>query len=92
MSQPVQRHYSSWSVFHLVGVRRTNRKCFIARLEPVSCVVTYLERDVRHLLAVRDVGLFQRCLKLCAARCGQLVNLSSLATDCGISHVTPHDD
>jgi len=51
-------------------------------------VITYLERDVRQLLAVRDLALFQRFLKLCAARCGQLLNLSSLATDCGISHVT----
>ena len=51
-------------------------------------VATYLERDVRQLLAVRDLGLFQRFLKLCAARSGQLLNLSALAADCGISHVT----
>lgn len=51
-------------------------------------VMTYLERDVRQLLAVRDLSLFQRFLKLCAARTGQLLNLSSLAVDCGISHVT----
>ncbi|MCX7108797.1 MAG: ATP-binding protein [Proteobacteria bacterium] len=51
-------------------------------------VMTYLERDVRQLLAVRDLALFQRFLKLCAARTGQLLNLSSLAVDCGISHVT----
>ncbi len=51
-------------------------------------VATYLERDVRQLLAVRDLALFQRFLKLCAARSGQLLNLSALATDCGISHVT----
>ncbi|MCX7145519.1 MAG: DUF4143 domain-containing protein, partial [Sulfuritalea sp.] len=49
---------------------------------------TYVERDVRQLLAVRELGLFQRFLKMCAARCGQLLNLSSLAADCGISHVT----
>ena len=51
-------------------------------------VATYVERDVRQLLAVRELGLFQRFLKMCAARCGQLLNLSSLAADCGISHVT----
>ena len=51
-------------------------------------IMTYLERDVRQLLAVRDLALFQRFLKLCAARTGQLLNLSSLAVDCGISHVT----
>ena len=51
-------------------------------------VSTYLERDVRQLLAVRDLSLFQRFIKMCAARSGQLLNLSSLAADCGISHVT----
>jgi len=51
-------------------------------------VATYVERDVRQLLAVRELGLFQRFLKMCAARCGALLNLSSLAADCGISHVT----
>lgn len=43
------------------------------------------------LLAVRDLGLFQRFLKLCAARTGQLLNLSALANDCGISHVTARE-
>ena len=51
-------------------------------------VATYVERDVRQLLGVRDLGLFQRFLRLCAARTGQLVNLSALASDCGITHVT----
>lgn len=54
-------------------------------------VATYLERDVRQLLAVRQLGLFQRFLKMCAARCGQLLNLSALAADCGISHVTARE-
>lgn len=50
-----------------------------------SYVATYLERDVRDLTAVRDLVTFQRFLRLCAARTGQLLNLSSLAADCGIS-------
>ncbi|MDP2809660.1 MAG: ATP-binding protein [Rhodocyclaceae bacterium] len=54
-------------------------------------VTTYLERDLRQVLAVRDLGLFQRFVKLCAARTGQLLNLSSLAVDCGISHVTARE-
>lgn len=54
-------------------------------------VATYLERDVRQLLGVRDLDLFQRFVKLCAARTGQLLNLSSLASDCGISHVTARE-
>ncbi len=53
-----------------------------------SYVATYLERDVRDLTAVRDLVTFQRFLRLCAARTGQLLNLSSLAVDCGISQST----
>lgn len=54
-------------------------------------VSTYLERDVRQMLAVRDLSLFQRFLKMCAARSGQLLNLSALAADCGITHVTARE-
>lgn len=51
-------------------------------------VATYLERDVRQLLEVRDLALFQRFIKLCAARSGQLLNLTALGADCGVSSVT----
>ncbi len=51
-------------------------------------VRTYLERDVRQLIKVQDLSTFQRFLKLCAGRTGQLLNLSSLANDCGITHNT----
>ena len=51
-------------------------------------VRTYLERDVRQLIKVQDLRAFQRFLKLCAGRTGQLLNLSSLAGDCGITHNT----
>lgn len=51
-------------------------------------VGTYIERDVRQLINVRDLSTFQRFLKMCAARTGQLLNLSSLAADCGITHNT----
>ena len=52
-------------------------------------VASYLERDVRQLLAVRDLTLFQRFVRMCAARSGQLLNLAALGADCGISAVTP---
>lgn len=48
----------------------------------------YLERDVRQLINVRELGTFQRFIRMCAARTGQLLNLSSLANDCGITHNT----
>lgn len=53
-----------------------------------SYVTTYVERDVRQLINVRDLSLFQRFIRMCAARTGQLLNLSAMANDCGISHNT----
>jgi predicted AAA+ superfamily ATPase len=51
-------------------------------------ITTYIERDVRQLVNVRDLSAFQRFLKMCAGRTGQLLNLSSLAADCSITHNT----
>ncbi len=51
-------------------------------------VATYLERDVRQLLGVRDLSVFQRFVRLCAARSGQLLNLTALGNDCGITSMT----
>ncbi len=49
---------------------------------------TYLERDVREITNVGDLEAFQRFMGLCAGRTGQLLNLSGLAADCGVSHST----
>jgi predicted AAA+ superfamily ATPase len=54
-------------------------------------VATYLERDVRQLIAVRDLTQFQRFVRMCAARSGQLLNLTALGADCGISSVTARE-
>ncbi|MCW5622436.1 MAG: ATP-binding protein, partial [Burkholderiales bacterium] len=51
-------------------------------------VATYVERDVRQMSAIHDLSLFRRFVAMCAARTGQLLNLHSLANDCGISHPT----
>ena len=51
-------------------------------------VETYLERDLRQLSQIKDLTQFQRFLALCAGRVGQLLNLSSLADDAGVSHKT----
>jgi predicted AAA+ superfamily ATPase len=53
-----------------------------------SYVATYLERDVRQVLKVQDLSSFQRFVRLCAGRCGQLLNLSALAGEAGITHTT----
>lgn len=53
-----------------------------------SYVQTYVEKDLRQLINVADLSVFQRFLKLCAGRVGQIVNFSSLGSDAGISHVS----
>jgi predicted AAA+ superfamily ATPase len=51
-------------------------------------VTTYIERDVRQLLKIQELETFQRFVRLCAGRTGQLLNLSSLANETGITHNT----
>jgi predicted AAA+ superfamily ATPase len=51
-------------------------------------VASYVERDVRQMLKVQELETFQRFVRLCAGRTGQLLNLSSLATECGVTHNT----
>lgn len=49
---------------------------------------TYLERDVRQLKNISDLNAFERFIRLCAGRTGQLLNMNSLGTDAGIDHKT----
>lgn len=51
-------------------------------------VSTYLERDVRTVTKVTDLSRFQLFIRMCAARSGQIINLSALGDDCGITHNT----
>jgi predicted AAA+ superfamily ATPase len=53
-----------------------------------SYVNTYIERDVRSISNIGDLNRFQMFVRLCAGRVGSLLNFSSLANDCGISHTT----
>lgn len=61
-------------------------------LEPAAWysayVTAYVERDVRQMLKIQELETFQRFVRLCTGRTGQLLNLSSLATECGITHNT----
>jgi uncharacterized protein len=65
------------------------------RLDPgiwyANYVQTYIERDVRQLINVRDLNQFQRFLRLCAGRTGQLLNLSALGEEVGVTHNTARE-
>ena len=45
---------------------------------------TYVERDVRQLIHLKDVSLFEKFMKLLAGRVGQVINYSSLSNDIGV--------
>lgn len=62
------------------------------RLNPLSWynayLATYVERDVRQLIQVRDLTTFQNFLRLCATRTGQLWNRAAVGADAGIAAAT----
>lgn len=53
-----------------------------------SYIQTYLEKDVRQLLNVGDINAFRNFLRVCAGRCGQVLNLSSIGNDLGFTYQT----
>lgn len=67
-------------------------RIFDMKLNPTEALeyytATYLERDVRELINVHDIHTFSIFLKLCAGRCAQLLNSTSLGNDCGVSSNT----
>lgn len=53
-----------------------------------SYINTYLERDIRNLEQVGDLRQYEIFLRACAARTGQILDLSALAREIGISFTT----
>ena len=53
-----------------------------------SYVQSYLERDVRQVINIKNISTFQRFLRLCANRNGQILDLQNLCNECGITHNT----
>ncbi len=51
-------------------------------------IQTYVERDVRLIKNIMDINGFQRFIKICASRIGQVLNLLSIGNECGITHNT----
>jgi len=51
-------------------------------------MVTYIERDVRSIINVGDLIQFQRFVRLCAGRIGQLVNFSEMGNEIGVNYHT----
>ncbi len=47
-------------------------------------LATYVERDIRTLINIKDLSVFERFLKICATQIGQLVSYTTMANDCGV--------
>ncbi len=60
----------------------------VARLFYPSYVKTYLEKDVRDVLKIKDLMLFLKFMKLCAARVGSIYNASELSNEVGVDNKT----
>lgn len=62
------------------------------KLDPTQALgdyfATYVERDMRQMAAIKDMHLFEKFVKLCAGRVGQVLNMQSLGNDAGVSHTT----
>lgn len=87
----LRRYKSKWTPFELI-VRGCYPRLHEEGLDPRrfynGYLQTYVERDVRALVQLRDLGQFQKFLTLLAGRVGQIVNLSSLSNDLGVSSTT----
>jgi predicted AAA+ superfamily ATPase len=66
-----------------VHVRKVRPKLWYS-----SYFQTYLERDVRQILKVKDLSTFELFVRLLAGRTGQELNLNSLGVDAGVTHTT----
>ncbi len=87
----LRRYKSDWKAFELV-VKGFFPRLHEEGLEPRrfynGYLQTYVERDVRALINLRDLSRFQQFLTLLAGRVGQVVNFTSLSNDVGVSATT----
>ncbi|HEO70362.1 MAG TPA: ATP-binding protein, partial [Candidatus Hydrogenedentes bacterium] len=91
-SLPELRMYrGDWDAFELIATGfypRLHEEGLDARRFFSGYVQTYVERDVRALIQLRDLAPFQQFLTLLAGRVGQMVNYTALSNDVGVSAST----
>lgn len=51
-------------------------------------ITTYIERDTRQIMNIKDLGLFRRFMSLCAGRAGQVLNMNDLSNNLGVDNKT----
>lgn len=87
--EEIENNGSHFQNFHELVFKGFYPRLYDHEISPLdfypNYIQTYVERDVRLLQNIQDLSQFVRFLKLCAGRTGQLLNLSSLANDVGVS-------
>ena len=83
--------YSAWEHAFVGFLPRIHNQGQRPSIAYANYYQTYVERDVRQLVNLKDVRLFERLVRLLAGRVGQCLNISSLAADVGISPRTVSD-
>lgn len=87
----LRRYHEDWEAFKLI-VKGAYPRIHEEGLKPTrfynGYLQTYVERDVRALINLKDLTPFQQFIRLLAGRIGQIVNYTSLSNDIGISSTT----
>lgn len=87
----LRQYQEAWDPFDLIvtgSYPRVHEEKIDPRRYYNGYLQTYVERDVRSLIQLRDLTTFQKFLVLLAGRIGQVVNLASLSNDAGVSATT----
>ena len=82
------RKYSSWELVLLGGYPRIHEKKLSLNRFFNGYLRTYVERDVRQILTIRNLKSFQQLIQLSAGRIGNIINYSSLSGDTGVTSTT----
>ncbi len=90
----VRDHYGITSLNELIYTGFYPR-IYDQHLNPTQALgdyfVTYVERDLRQLMQIKNLSQFQKFVRICAGRIGQILNLNSLGNDVGVTHTTARE-
>ena len=79
----VKQPENIWEIIHRGGYPELQDKEKEWGAFYADYVKTYMERDVRELAAVQDLNAFRQFMIAAAARCGEILNYSSIASEIG---------
>lgn len=83
--QHLQPHQNIWELIHKGDMPRLYEQETSWEMYYSSYISTYIERDVKQLVNIKDSGLFARFMVSVAARSGELINYSSISQEVGVS-------